>query len=375
MAQPQSITICVTNDLVTDQRVHRIATCFYEAGLNTHVIGRILPNSIALNRPYRTSRLKLLFKKGPLFYANYNLRIFFKLLGEKTELIYSNDLDSLPACYLASILKRKPIIFDSHEYFPEVPELVDRKFVKSFWLAIQGFIVPKLKHCITVSPSIAQLFEQQYGIPFQLIRNVPFVRPTPDQTSIQSTKEKLHISPEKKVILYQGALNVGRGLELVMEAMQYLTDVVFVVIGSGDIEQELKALTQKLNLKEKVIFTGRIPAEEVAQFTLIADLGFSLEEDLGLNYRFALPNKMFDYIQSEVPVVVSNLPDMAAIVQKYNVGEVALDRSAKGIAQCFSAILSNEDKIKQFKENCHIAKQELHWDKEKEVLLEILRSV
>ncbi len=365
------ISLTVTNDLVTDQRVHRVATCFHEAGHQVKLIGRVLPESPPVERIYSTLRFKLPFTKGPFFYASYNLKLFFVLLKEKSDVYYANDLDSLPANFLAAKIRRKPIIFDSHEYFPEVPELVNRKVVKQFWLTIERLIVPRLKHCITVSPSIAALFYEKYGVPFKLVRNVPFLR-TKEVLLNPPKKSDLGIPAENKVILYQGALNVGRGLELVMEAMTYLKNTTFLVIGAGDIEQDLRKRAQSLELGNRVVFTGRIPSEELPKYTLLADLGFSLEEDLGLNYRFALPNKLFDYIHAEIPVLASNLPDMAALVKKYKVGKIAQDRTPKAIALAFQSMLEDEAQRKVWQTNCSLAQKALNWDTEKLVLLNIL---
>ena len=122
----QKIIVSVTNDLSTDQRVDKICNTLLELNFDVVLIGRKLPNSIRVKRVYSTRRFKLWFNKGALFYANYNIRLFFFLLFNKTDALWSNDLDTLLPNYLISKWKNKKLIFDSHEYFTEVPELVDR---------------------------------------------------------------------------------------------------------------------------------------------------------------------------------------------------------------------------------------------------------
>ncbi|MCA1760901.1 MAG: hypothetical protein LC658_14130, partial [Bacteroidales bacterium] len=118
------IIVSVTSDLVSDNRVHKTCTTLGEMGFEVLLVGRKLAGSQPLSpRNYQTKRIKLFFNKGPLFYACFNFRLFCLLLFSKCDLLLSNDLDTLPANFLASKLKNKPLVYDSHEFFTEVPEL------------------------------------------------------------------------------------------------------------------------------------------------------------------------------------------------------------------------------------------------------------
>ena len=131
------IIVSVTNDLTTDQRVAKICNSLTDLNLEVILVGRILKKSIQINRNYSTKRFKLWFNKGPLFYANYNIRLFFFLLFTKTDFLWSNDLDTLLANHIISKWKSKKLIFDSHEYFTEVPELIDRPKVQKIWKRLE----------------------------------------------------------------------------------------------------------------------------------------------------------------------------------------------------------------------------------------------
>lgn len=372
MAQ-KKIVLSVTNDLVTDQRVHKIATFFLDKGLDVTLVGRFLPDSLSVERAYHTKRFKLWWNKGALFYANYNFRLFFHLLRANYDIYYSNDLDSLSANYLSAKIKGKTLIFDSHEYFTEVPELVNRKLVKNIWLAIEKSIVPKLKYNITVSPSIAQLYLEKYGVPFTVVRNVPTLKDVPSKSKSNFIKASLKISETDNVIVYQGAINMGRGIELLIEAMLHMHQVSLLIIGMGDIFDDLVALVNKYELTEKVKFTGKIPFEKILPYTLVGDIGCSLEEDLGLNYRYALPNKLFDYLQAGLPVIVSNLPDMASIVNSYNTGMVLYERTPEALSSILTEMLSNTSQFKKWQQNALNAAKSLNWNVEKEKLNDVLR--
>ena len=359
---PKPITIVsVTNDLATDQRVDKICNTLTELGHDVILIGRYFKDSKFIYRNYETKRFQLWFNKGPLFYANYNIRLFIFLLYIKPNILWSNDLDTLPANYLYSKIKKSKLIFDSHEYFTEVPELINRSFSRKFWKVLERLMVPNLKHVLTVSQSIVNLFEKEYKIKVSLLRNVPSLKK-------QTAEVEMIVTEGKKIIIYQGAINVNRGIEQMIEAMLHLSNHVLYIAGTGDISQEIESLITKLNLQNKVKLLGRIPLEKLHGYTQQADLGLSLEEDAGLNYRFALPNKLFDYIHAEIPVLVSNLPEMKNLVTQYQLGEIIEHHNPKHIATKIEAMLSNKEQLKIWKKNAKKAALELNWEKEKHVI-------
>lgn len=359
------IIVSVTNDLVADNRVHKVCSTLCKMGFDVLLIGRNLPGSPEVgDRKYSTKRMWLLFQKGPLFYACFNFRLFLFLLFAKSDVLLSNDLDTLTANFLASKLKNKPLVYDSHEYFTEVPELVKRPAVQKIWEWLEKSTLPKLKYAYTVCNSIAEIYRQKYGTPFRVVRNVPVA---------SQSKPAFPAGPEKneKTVLYQGAINVHRGLEQAILAMKYLKNVRFVIAGDGDIRTQLEQLVQQEKLENKVEFLGRLSISELAKITPTADLGLSIEEDIGLNYRFALPNKLFDYIQAEVPVLVTNLPEMAAVVTRYQIGEITGSLEPEKLAGRINSALFDEEKRQKWKNNLKVAASELTWENEEKKLIEI----
>jgi glycosyltransferase involved in cell wall biosynthesis len=356
----------VINDLVTDNRVHKVAGSLQKMGFEPVLVGRLLPESQSLSREYKTHRMKLWFRKGVLFYAEYNLRLFFYLLKSKSDLFVSNDLDTLPANYLASRIKRKPLVYDSHEYFTEVPELIGRPFVKSVWIWLEKLLVPRVDAAYTVCDSIAEAYRDLYKIDFKVVRNLPI-------SIIHPMTRSHRMNNTSKVILYQGALNMGRGVEAAIRTMQFLDGAELWLAGDGDLTAQLKQMVDELKLKDKVKFLGRMPLLQLQEITRQADLGISLEEDLGLNYRFALPNKLFDYIQAGVPVLVSNLPEMRRIVDHYQIGAIADTHQRKELAEIMKTALFDEEKRLLWKQNLMTTATELCWENEEEVLRQVYR--
>ena len=357
------IIVSVTNDLTTDQRVDKVCNSLLKLNYSILLVGRKLENSKFLKRNYKTKRINVFFNKGFLFYAEYNFRLFFFLLFSKKDILLSNDLDTLLANFLASIIQNKKLVYDSHELFTEVPELIDKPFVKLIWTKLENWILPKIKNSYTVCQSIADFYNKKHKTNFKVIRNFPIEK--------DAQKGSLPFSAEgKKIILYQGAVNKGRGLELMINTMHLLENYLFIIIGSGDILSHLKEKVATENLSEKIFFLGRKTPKDLQQLTPIADIGISLEEDLGLNYRFSLPNKIFDYIQARVPILISNLPEMKQIVLDHKVGEIITERNPEKLANQIEVIIE-----KKYSENLNKARKELIWKIEEEKLFGIFNNL
>lgn len=358
------------NDLVTDQRVHRMEGTLSREGFSVQLIGRKLRHSLSHHDiGVHSHRFRMLFHRGPLFYAFFNARLFFYLLkAGRPELLIAVDLDTLPANYLVARIRKVPLLFDSHEYFTEVPELVHRQRTRKIWERIEKRIVPRLTHAMAVSDSISQAYTEKYGTPFVTIRNLP-------RAAMPAHYPEFHDAYTMKYkLIYQGALNMGRGIELMIEAMQWLEDTMLIVVGDGDIRMTLQRKVHTLKLTDRVVFPGRIPPEKLVRITAQCSLGLSLEEDLGLNYRYALPNKIFDYIQARIPVLCSDLPEMAAVVKKYGTGEVCINRDPQQLAGQLRGMLHDSDARKRWKIHLERAAAELNWEREEAKLLSVVRS-
>lgn len=363
------VVVSVINDLSSDQRVDRTCCTLHELGYDVLLVGRKMKKSVSLNpRVYKMTRMTLLFEKGALFYAEYNFRLFFFLLFKKVDVLHANDLDTLLANRIIQKLKGVKLVYDSHEYFTEVPELVEGSFSKRVWLKIERSIFPKLKHVFTVNKSIAEIYKNLYGIDLKVMRNLPISGKFTSKIKVKSRTD-LGLPLEKKIILLQGAgINVDRGAEEMVEAMNWI-DAVFLIVGSGDVIGALKDKVRASKLQSKVIFTGRVPFEELIAYTKVADVGVTLDKDTNLNYRYSLPNKIFDYFQADLPVIASNLIEVRRIIDEYQAGIILSSHQPRKIAEEINDYLNNSERFNYTKQNVQKAKAELIWENEKGILI------
>jgi len=363
--------VSVINDLSTDQRVHKVCTSLQGMGYDVLLVGRRQRKSLPLApRSYSTKRMFLLFEKGPLFYAEYQLRLLLCLFLRNGAVLVANDLDTLLPNFLISKLMGAKLVYDSHELFCEVPELQNSPAKRNTWKRIERWIFPKLKHVFTVNGSIAKIYSEEYHVPIRVVRNIPLLAAQERVTAV--SRKALGLPENKKIIVLQGAgINIDRGAEEAVQAMQYVENAVLMIVGSGDVMDVLKEITQKLKLGEKVMFTGKVPFEKLVQYTRQADLGLTLDKDTNINYRYSLPNKLFDYIHAGVPVLASNLVEIAKIIREYNLGDIIENHDPQHIAGKINRILGDDRLLEEWKKNCKIAAAKLNWEEEEKQLKEV----
>lgn len=357
--------ICtVTNDLTFDQRMIRICSSLAQDGHEVLLVGRRLSRSLPLRaQSFRQKRLTCWFTTGKLFYLEFNIRLFFFLLLQKTDVHNAIDLDTILPCLAASWVKRSRLFYDAHEYFTETPEVIRRPSIQKVWNGIAKLAIPRVDRAYTVGPALADIMGGRYGVEFVTIRNVPFARKT-DKSADLSTNQP-------KVILYQGALNEGRGLESAIAAMQYVTDAELWLAGEGDLSALLREQTNELDLTDRVKFLGFIRPENLVELTPKATLGLNLLENKGLSYYYSLANKAFDYIQATVPAIHMDFPEYQSLANNYGGVVLVKKLDIPYLAEQLSSLVHDEDRLGRLRAECREAAPHLTWEKEREKLLRL----
>jgi len=369
----KKVIVSVTNDLVTDQRVKKVCGTLGEMGFDILLVGRRLRNSPKMDvRPYQVKRMKLLFTQGPFFYLEYQIRLFVLLLFRKVDILYSNDLDTLLPNFLVSKIKKPVLIFDSHEYFTGLPELNSHPIKRGIWKRLERFIFPRLKYVFTVTDSIADIFESEYGNRPWVVRNVAEMR----GLDLVPDRKALGLPETKKIIILQGAgINMDKGAEELVEAMQFVPEnMLLLIVGGGDVIEILKQKVHDSKLEEKVVFKPRLPYDALMAHTVAADLGVSLEKDTNINYRYSLPNKLFDYIHAGIPVLASGLVEIKKLVEKYDIGDFITGHEPRQLAAKLVELFDHPDQLKIWGDHAKAARKQLNWETESKIIQKIFRQ-
>lgn len=361
------ILIVVTNDLTYDQRMQRICATLAAAGHGVRLVGRARKSSAPLAaQPYDQVRLRCFWEKGKAFYLEYNLRLFFYLLFHRFDAVCAVDLDTLLPAFFGAKMKGRPLVYDAHEYFTEVPEVVGRPAVKKVWEALARLLLPRIRWAYTVGPALAAALQERYGTPFAVVRNVPLAQVAGSGQAPDT---------EPPFFLYQGVLNEGRGLETAIRAMHFVEGAELWLAGEGDLSEALRALCRQEGLKDKVRFLGYLRPEALRALTPRAFLGLNLLENKGLNYYYSLANKFFDYLQAGVPSVNPDFPEYRAIVAHCETGWLLPELEPRALGLFLQKKLSSPVERNLLAQNCLAYREEFSWEKESGVLLEFWAEV
>ena len=373
--------MAASNDLLTDQRVDRHRRALTEAGFDVVVLGR---------REVPTRHWH-----GWQFYYEFNRGLRHKVAEQQPDIVWANDTDTLLGCYHAARRCHAKLVLDCHELFPEVPEIQHKPLVKWVWRTLERWLMPKCNALLTVCNSIAEYYRLEYGVSMAVVRNLRETSRRQDfETSrlrdFESKSQRVEESKsgstpisdlqpptsnlrpptsDLRLLLYQGRVNLGRGVDWAIDALEWLPECHLVVAGDGDLLDQMKAYATTKPWADRIRFTGRITPDELHTLTPQADVGLVMLEDMGLNYHYALPNRIGDFVQAGVPMVVSDLPEMSAVVKRYRVGEVMRAPGAKALAESIKRVLEKGSY------DFGPARRDMDWNKEKQLLIKIANKL
>ncbi len=359
------IIFAITNDIPFDQRMKKICTSLSGAGFEVTLVGRAKKTEVALPQAtYHQKRIYCFFTKGKLFYIEFNIRLFFFLLFARNYTVISAvDTDTLLACWAAAKIKRKKFVFDAHEYFTQMEEVIHRPITKKIWTWVENICIPSVHAAYTISQGYADLFEKRFHQHFSIVRNA----------TVLKDKEVL-TSQERKFILYQGSVNVGRGLEELIEAMP-LIDFPLVICGEGDLYLPLQQKVKELQLQDKVSFTGYLTPEVLLTYTYQAKIGITLFSNDGLSNHHSLCNRFFDYMHAGVPQICTNYPEYEEFNKEFKVSVLIDTITPAQIATVINQLLAKEHEYNFMLEECLKARKTNTWQQEESKLINIYKEV
>jgi glycosyltransferase involved in cell wall biosynthesis len=311
---------------------------------------------------FKQIRIKCFSTKGPLFYLEFNTRLFFYLLFKKADLICAIDLDTILACYFASAIKGCHRVYDAHEYFTEQKEVATRPRIKRIWLAIERMTVPKFKWGYTVNQWIADAFKTVYAVEYSVIRNLPLNQPYMGTQS------------DKQFILYQGAVNEGRCFEQLIPAMLQVP-IKLKIYGKGNFLNQTESIIYNNKLEYKVEINEPLSPEKLRAITGQAFIGITLFDDQGLNQVHSLANRFFDYIMAGIPQLCMDYPEYRKINQQWEVAYLIPNSDPETISAALNKLLGDPVLYHKLRSNCLEARKHLNWDLEERQLISFYKRV
>lgn len=358
------ILLTVTNDLNFDQRMIRICSSLSAAGYEVTLIGREWDDSKPLTeKPFAQKRLFIKPKQGKMLYFLYWIKLFFYLLFKKADLICAIDLDTILPVYFASFFKRTKKVYDAHELFTEMKEVIKKPLEKKIWDGIEKFAVPRFPLGYTIGDFYAAYFKEKYNVDYKVVRNATVLKPL------------IKRAAEQKYILYQGWVNEGRCFEELIPAMQYI-DMNLIVCGEGNFFEQAKALTIKYNVTDKVKFMGYLPPAELKTYTEAAFIGITLFHGISKSNVLSMANRFFDYMHHGVPQICMQFPEYEKVNKEFEIAVLIPDPpSPEKIAHAINDLIQNPVRYNELSKNCLAAREQYCWQNEEKSLLAFYKSI
>jgi len=372
----------VLNNMTHDARVHKEAKTLALTGYEV-TVAALWQAGLAEQESqagYRVLRLRLRSRRwrgrllAPLAkYLEYGFLVWRLAGREPAQVYHAHDANTLPAGWLASRRAGAHLVYDAHEletgrsFNSRLPGIYQR-----VWAWPERAFIRQADAVLTVSESVADELVRLYAIPRPTV-----VMNCPDwQAPRQSTRlrDVLSLPAHLKVAIYVGGVAAGRGLQAFLEAIQRLPDVAGVVLGDGPLLPALQAGVEA-GQWQRVYLPGKVPLADVPDYIASADVGMVLIQDTCLSYRLSLPNKLFEYIGAGIPVVGSDLPEIARVIREQGVGQVVNPEDPQAIADGMSSLLHRPEAYTQAKANAARAATLFNWQQESAKLLALYRHI
>jgi glycosyltransferase involved in cell wall biosynthesis len=305
--------------------------------------------------------------RGISKFATSYLALLPKAFSIQAEFYCAEDVFSLPIAAILTRLNRARLFYDSRELYFAIGALSGKKAKQTIWSLLEELFISDAT-VFTTGDLDSQILKSRYGIPLpKTIYNFPR-RFTVERSNF--IRDSLQLSSDAVVLLYQGMMGEGRGIFKMLDALAELPErFALVMLGDGILLNQTRQEIARRNLSKRAFALGAVPYQTLLQYTASADIGLALIEPISKSYELALPNKLFEYVLCETPPIVSNLPAMMPIIERYRVG-VATALETKEIVQ---AILHVCDELPFYRSQCRAAREALNWEAQSEKVLSLFR--
>lgn len=382
----KKVTMFVWNNFINDARVLREASALAESGYETTIIAKKelnelnlsssekIKENIYVNRVLKLELPQMItkhFDSSILTKHLPNMLLMVKMImlgrAQKADIYHAHDLNTLIQGIISAKLrlKKKPLIYDSHEVQTSRTHYSFEKIYK-----IEKLLLNFVDEVIVENDTRADYHYKLYK-----------ERPTPlhnyselyDINKVEAfpLRKIYKLNKDKKIVLYQGGMQEGRGLFKLLDAFENVNNAVLIMIGDGKERQNLIDYHHKLNLENKIIFIDRVPYKELRSYTKSADIGIQFLENTNFNHYSASSNKMFEYIMADVPVIGSDLPEIKKVIKEEEIGLVVPESNTLELTKALNKLIEDNELRSTLQNNTLTAKQKYNWDNEKEYLKQV----
>jgi glycosyltransferase involved in cell wall biosynthesis len=299
-----------------------------------------------------------------------HLGLIIQMMKSCPDVVHAHDVNTLPTAWIVAALSRSPLVYDAHEIS------TDREGYPSF-RSLVGFVekhlMPRAIATITTTDIRAKFFARAYGIPRPLVlQNRP--RLSVVERS-QRLREELQLDQPWPIVLYQGGLQQGRGLDRLVDVAAEVEDAYFVFIGGGRMEALLKDRARSRRLENRVYFIPTVSLQALPYYTASADIGVQPIENTCLNHFSTDSNKLFEYIIAGLPVVTSSLPEIRKVVEAYDLGLLVSPGNSRELVSALRSLVSNHDLREHYHFNAVRAAKFLNWEEQESGLIDLYANV
>jgi len=373
----KKIVSIVLNNFKNDSRVLKENISLQNAGYDVQVVALwedgVKEKEIVQNIPVHRVKLKSKnWSKNQLVQLIKYFEFLYRVtkLYKSADIVHCNDLNALPIGVIIKKFYKKDvkIVYDAHEYETEINGL--NGIQKTLTKKLERFLIKYTDKVICVSDAIANEYVKLYNI-----SKPSLVLNTPPYKKIEKKdifRETLNISKDKTIFLYQGGLSSGRGIEILLDTFKQINDdkSVILFMGYGSLE---KLVEDSANKYSNIYFHKAVSPEILLDYTCSADFGILFYENSCLNHYYCSPNKMFEYLMAEIPVIVSNLYEMKRLVEDNNIGVVAKENTPNGLKEAISKAIQLDKE--ELNKNIQKVKEIYNWEEQERVLLEVYEGL
>lgn len=367
------VVFVLTGDIRYNSRALKQLALLSESGYRVLAVGIGTPSVQQWDERITIRTLNRPAGSGPPFFWRWHRTVAAIVAAQPAQVYHASDLYCLPALARAARQCKAALVFDARERYPYVAATRGRPWVRLFWEAVESSYIRQADAVFTVSESIASHLSASYNIDLpEVLYNVP---PEREKVASDVLRQELGLPADKPIVLHQGKIQKDRGCMLLTHAMQDVQGAVLVFLGDGPLLPAIAAEVQRLSLENKVKFRPPVPPDVLHQYTCSADIGVTLLEDTCLNHRYALPNKLFEYLVAGLPVLGSDLPEIGHIVKAYGVGRVVCPEKPAEIARVLQEMVDQPGRREKWAAAAPAVLETFNWDIASQIFLQRYKSL